>query len=141
MQKIHFYFHNKKITIKERKRLKLFIKKLFIKEKKKLGQLSYIFCSDKYLLGINVEFLEHNFYTDVISFDLASPLEKIEGEVYISVDRIKDNAKLMGIKLNEELHRVIFHGALHLCGYKDKRKEEIIKMRSKEEKYLKLYLK
>lgn len=140
MQKVHFYFLDRNPALKERTGLKLFIEKLFTSEKKKLGNLSYIFCSDEHLLTINNDFLKHDFYTDVITFDLSSSKNEIEGEVYLSVDRIKDNAKQLGVSFKEELHRVIFHGALHLCGYKDKKKEEALIMRSKENKYLKRYL-
>ena len=139
MQKVQFYFLDRKPVLKERTRLKLFIEKLFKQEKKKLCNLSYIFCSDEHLLGINKDFLKHDFYTDVITFDLSSSKIKIEGEVYLSVDRIKDNAKQLAVSFNEELHRVIFHGALHLCGYKDKKKADILIMRQKEEKHLKSY--
>ncbi len=139
MQKVQFYSLDSNPTLKERTRLKLFIEKLFISEKKKLANLSYIFCSDEYLITINKDFLKHDFYTDVITFDLSSSKNEIEGEVYISIDRIKDNAKKLDVSFNEELHRVVFHGALHLCGYKDKKKEEALVMRSKENKYLKRY--
>ena len=141
MQKIQFYFLDRNPALKERTRLKLLIEKLFTLEKKKLGNLSYIFCSDEYLLGINKDFLKHDFYTDVITFDLSSSKVEIEGEVYLSVDRIKDNAKQLGVSFTEELHRVIFHGALHLCGNKDKTKMAKELMRSAENKYLKLYFK
>ena len=140
MQKVQFYFLDRNPALKERTRLKLFIEKLFTSEKMKLGNLSYIFCSDEHLLTINNDFLKHDFYTDVITFDLSSSKNEIEGEVYLSVDRIKDNAKQLGVSFKEELHRVIFHGALHLCGYKDKKKEEALIMRSKENKSLKRFL-
>ena len=139
MQKVQFYSLDINLALKERTRLKLFIEKLFISEKKKLANLSYVFCSDEHLITINKDFLKHDFYTDVITFDLSSSKNEIEGEVYISVDRIKDNAKILSVSFNEELHRVVFHGALHLCGYKDKKKEEALVMRSKENKYLKRY--
>jgi probable rRNA maturation factor len=141
MQKVQFYFLDRKPALKKRIRLKLFIEKLFTQEKRKLGSLSYIFCSDEHLLGINKDFLKHDFYTDVITFDLSASQTKTEGEVYLSIDRIKDNAKQLGLSFNEELHRVIFHGALHLCGYKDKNKADQTQMRSAENKYLQLYFK
>jgi probable rRNA maturation factor len=140
MQKVQFYSMDRFPALKERTRLKLFIERLFITEKNKLGNLSYIFCSDEHLLTINQDFLKHDFYTDVITFDLSSSKNQIEGEVYLSIDRIRSNAKQLGVSFKEELHRVIFHGALHLCGYKDKKKEEVIVMRSKENEYLKRYL-
>ena len=141
MQKVHFYSFDRSPALNERTRLKLFIENLFVREKKKIGNLSYIFCSDKHLLGINNDFLQHDFYTDVITFDLSSTKTETEGEIYMSVDRIKENAKKEGVSFKEEFHRVIFHGALHLCGYKDKKKEDKLIMRSMEEKYLKLYFK
>jgi probable rRNA maturation factor len=139
MQKVQFYFLDRNPALKERTRLKLFIEWLFTHEKKKLANLSYIFCSDEHLLGINKDFLKHDFYTDVITFDLSATKTETEGEVYLSVDRIKDNAKQLGVSFTEELHRVIFHGALHLCGYKDKNKVDVLLMRKKEEAYLKSY--
>jgi probable rRNA maturation factor len=139
MQKVQFYFLDRNPALKERTRLKLFIEELFTSEKKKLGNLSYIFCSDEHLLTINKDFLKHDYYTDVITFDLSSSKNEIEGEVYLSVDRIKDNAKQLKVSFKEELHRVIFHGALHLCGYKDKNKTDQVQMRLAENKYLKLY--
>ena len=141
MQKVQFHFLDRKPTLQERTRLKLFIEKLFITEKKKLGNLSYVFCSDEHLLGINRDFLKHDFYTDVITFDLSQTKNEIEGEVYLSVDRIKDNAKQLRVSSKEELHRVIFHGALHLCGHKDKNKTDEQQMRLVENRYLKQYFK
>ena len=139
MQKIQFYFLDRTPVLKERTKLKLFVENLFTQEKKKLGNLSYILCSDEHLLRINKDFLNHDFYTDVITFDLSSSKTEIEGEIYLSVDRIKDNAKQLDVSFKEELHRVIFHGALHLCGYKDKKKGDILLMREKENSYLKTY--
>lgn len=139
MQQVHFYFHDRRPVLKDRKRLKGFIKDLFAKEKKKLGSINYVFCSDKHLHGINLGFLKHDFYTDIVTFDLSSNTEETEGEVYISVDRVKENANKLGAPFCEELHRVIFHGALHLCGYKDKKRADALKMRSKEDIYIKKY--
>lgn len=104
-----------------------------------MGGLSYIFCSDSYLLVINQQYLEHDDYTDIITFDLSSSPKEIVGEVYISIDRVKENAHELSVSFNTELHRVIFHGALHLCGYKDKSIKDASVMRFKEDKYLKLY--
>ncbi|WP_366206997.1 rRNA maturation RNase YbeY [Flavihumibacter sp. CACIAM 22H1] len=114
---------------------------LFKKEKKSLELLNYIFCTDEYLLDINRSFLQHDYYTDIITFELAEKGEPTQGEVYISIDRVRDNAKLHGQSFQRELHRVIFHGALHLCGYRDKTKKEETLMRQKEEEYLSYYFK
>ena len=128
------------VSLKQRKPLKLFINHLFQKERKKLQSLDIIFCSDEYLLEINKQHLQHNFYTDIITFDLSdSPTSSMIGELYISIDRVKDNATVLNISFNTELLRVIFHGALHLCGYKDKKLSDIKIIRQKEDDYLKSY--
>lgn len=139
MAKVKFSFYDRNPILKDRQRLKGFIEQLFKKEGACLQELCYVFCSDEYLLSVNQEFLQHDFYTDIISFDLSSEKDSVIGEVYISADRVRDNAKKLGIRVNSELHRVIFHGALHLCGYKDKSKEDIKRMRFKEDQYLKHY--
>ena len=100
--------------------------------------LHYIFCTDEYLLKINQRFLKHDYYTDIITFDL-SETNKIYGEVYISVDRLKENAAKYNTSSSDELHRLLFHGAIHLCGYKDKTVKEKRVMTEKEDVYLKLY--
>lgn len=97
MAAIQFFFHNEAPFLKERKRLKHFIEGIFRKEKTPLTSLVYVFCSDDYLLKINREFLKHDTYTDIITFNLASTTDKIEGEIYISYDRVKENAKLEGV--------------------------------------------
>ena len=128
------------VTIKNRRPLKLFINRLFKEEGKVLHSLNIIFCSDEYLLAINKLHLQHNFYTDIITFDLSEKDSQfIIGELYISIDRVKENAFSLSINFSTELLRVIFHGALHLCGFKDKTKTDIKKMRDKEEEYLRLY--
>jgi rRNA maturation RNase YbeY len=133
--KVYFFYEKKGFSLRNRGTLKDFIEKIFKKEKNLLGSINYIFCSDKKLLEINKTYLKHNFYTDIISFDLSSGPKKI-AEIYISVDRVRENAKSLGVSLNNELHRVIFHGALHICGYKDKTNKDRAVMRSKEDHYL-----
>jgi rRNA maturation RNase YbeY len=123
----------------DRTRLKRFLVALFKRERKPLAELQYIFCSDPYLLDINRQFLHHDFYTDIITFNLAEKGQPTQGEIYISVDRVRDNAQNFDSSLKRELHRVIFHGALHLCGFKDKTPKEELEMRKMEEKYLALY--
>ena len=131
---IHFFFQSK-IRLTERKRIKAFIQIIFKKEGKIVENLVYVFCSDNYLLKINQAFLRHNYYTDILTFNL-SKTRKIEGEIYISVDRVKENSKRLKINTNLEFLRVIFHGALHLCGYVDKTKPQRQQMRNKEDEYL-----
>ena len=134
------FFFPRKTTLTNRAQLKQFIQKLIRREGLQLGGLNYVFCSDKELLKINQDFLQHDYYTDIITFGYHSPGEPIQGEIYISVDRVKDNALQLGVPFKKELHRVIFHGVLHLCGYNDKNRKDQAIMRSKEEEYLRLYL-
>ena len=136
---INFYFQQT-ATLRSRRKLKSFLADLARKERKQLDELSIVFCSDEYLLNINREHLAHDYYTDIITFDLSASREAgIAGELYISIDRVKDNSKQFGSTFTQELHRVIFHGLLHLCGYKDKRQTDIAMMRKKEAHYLKRY--
>jgi len=130
--KVCFFFKTN-ISLQHRTKLKKFIEAIFKKEKIKLQSLNYIFCTDKELLEINRQYLNHDYYTDIITFELSGKKNQAEGEVYISLDRVRDNAHMLGVPLYKELHRVIFHGALHLCRYKDKSKEEKEEMREKEE--------
>lgn len=141
MTDIRFFFPYKSIALNNRTQLKAFLEKVFRKEKLQLKSLHYIFCSDDYLLQINKDFLNHHYYTDIITFELSFQKGLVQGEVYISIDRVKENAQELQTSFKNELHRVIFHGALHLCGYKDKLKEEIITMRKAEDRLLDLYFK
>jgi probable rRNA maturation factor len=139
MTKISFQTGDQRFSFANKSELKLFIDLLFKKEKKKYFSIRYIFCSDNMLLQLNKDFLDHDYYTDIITFRLSELDEPIEAEIYISIDRVKDNAKTLGLSYKNEMLRVLFHGALHLCGYKDKTKSEILEMRSKEDRYLHLY--
>ncbi len=113
---------------------------IFKKENRKLNNLSVVFCSDSYLLKINQTYLHHDYYTDIITFNLSQAgSDAIDGEIYISIDRVRDNAKALQVTIKQELHRVIFHGSLHLCGYKDKKPADIALMRKKEDYYLNSY--
>lgn len=134
-------FHNADISFKLEKKvlLKKFIAETFQKECGKKLSATYVFCSDEYLLGINRSFLQHDYYTDIITFPLSETDTMVESEIYISVDRVADNAKKHKAASEEELLRVIFHGALHLAGYKDKTKAEQTTMRRKENEWLSLF--
>jgi probable rRNA maturation factor len=136
---IHFFFKDVPASLRNRKKLKDFLIFLFKREKKSLSSLNYIFCSDKFLLEINRAYLKHDYYTDVVSFNLSNPRTEVIGEIYISLQQVKNNADQFGQTFKKELHRIIFHGALHLCGYSDKTKEEQLQMRKKEEHYLRQY--
>ncbi|MEN9600271.1 MAG: rRNA maturation RNase YbeY [Bacteroidota bacterium] len=140
--KIVFHYADAKPVFPAKQALKSFIPCIFKKERKKLGGLQFIFCSDEYLLQINRQFLQHDYYTDIITFNLSEKgSDEVNGEIYISADRVKENAREMGVSFSEEMNRVIFHGALHLCGYRDKLKSEILQMRAKEDEFLSLFKK
>jgi len=115
--------------------LRKHIKNLINSEKKSAGEISLILCSDKYLLDINIEYLKHNYYTDIITFNYVEG-NIISGDLFISVDRVKENSTKFNTSLIQELYRVIFHGILHLIGYNDKTEEEQKIMRGKEDLYL-----
>ncbi|MFB9056794.1 rRNA maturation RNase YbeY [Mariniflexile ostreae] len=116
-------------------RISTWLTQAILNEGFELGEISYVFCDDEYLHKLNVEFLNHDTLTDVISFDY-SVGELIQGDVFISIERVKDNAKTFDVPFEDELHRVIIHGVLHYCGYKDKSKAEADLMRDKENQYL-----
>jgi len=139
--RIRFHFPYTGFSLSERRRLKLFLASLFRKEGQSFITMDYIFCSDKTLLEINKTHLQHNYYTDIITFNMAEPSQPVAGEIYISIDRVRDNAQDFDQTFRRELHRVIFHGALHLCGYKDKTPKDVRLMRKMEDKYLDAYFK
>lgn len=115
----------------------LWISKIIFEEGKKEGDVNYIFCDDSYLHKINLEFLKHDTLTDIISFDYSIG-KIIQGDVYISIERVRDNAKDFKVDFKEELNRVMAHGVLHYCGYKDKSDSDVQVMRDKENHYLKV---
>jgi probable rRNA maturation factor len=136
---IHFYFDKTTFSLRNRNKLKHFILQMFKANEKKLASLSFVFSTDREVLKINRQYLNHDFYTDVIAFDLSETGLVVQGEIYISVDRVLHNAKAFHVPFHEELHRVIFHGVLHLCGYEDKSLPGMEEMRKKEEFYLAKY--
>lgn len=136
--KIHFHYITDLFYFPNRSDLKQFILTLFKREGYKVKVIDYVFCSDEYLLELNIRHLNHDTYTDIITFDLSED-KFIKSEIYISIDRVKENALKFQTSFSRELHRVIFHGALHLCGYKDKSDKDSKKMRSMEELYLSKY--
>lgn len=123
--------------LKEKAKLKFWIKFITEKEKHKIGTINYVFCNDAELLEINIKHLNHNTYTDIITFDYTEGL-KINSDIYISTERVVENAKKFNVSFEEELHRVMIHGVLHLCGYKDKTKQDSDLMRKKENSSLKV---
>lgn len=130
---INFYNHEIEFSVKNPSHVKNWLKEVATQEGLKIDELSYIFCSDDYLLNINQQYLDHDTYTDIITFDLTDEKGVVNGEVYISVDRVADNAKKFKNTLEDELHRVIVHGLLHLIGYDDKNPAEKAGMREKED--------
>jgi rRNA maturation RNase YbeY len=147
MTRISFFEQTPVSWFKGRRQMKVFLESLFHIEDKTLQHLTVIFCTDDQLLEINQQFLNHDNYTDIITFDLtdADTLDDrgrklpITGEVYISIDRVKDNAIQFSTSKENELYRVLFHGCLHLCGYGDKKPAEKRRMTEKENFYLSLY--
>lgn len=140
MNEVNFFYLEPVSILKQRNQLKAFLQKTAKQSGRPIDALNIIFCSDKYLLSINQQFLEHDYFTDIITFDLSeSKKGPITAEIYISYDRVKDNAKKMNTPITKELHRVIFHGLLHLIGYKDKLKKDQILMRQMEDKLLTKY--
>lgn len=111
------------------------LENIILSEGKKPGEINYIFCDDEYLLQVNREYLKHDYYTDVITFDYVKG-KTISGDIFVSLPRIFDNAETLSKDFESEFFRVLAHGLLHLCGYKDKTEEEIAEMRSKEDYYL-----
>ena len=138
MAKIKFFTENIKYNLKHKKAVKNWLKATITKEGYALKELNFIFCSDDYLLGINQTYLQHNDYTDVITFDNATVPNTIVGDIFISIDRVKENAALFNTTKNNELCRVMVHGTLHLLGYKDKTKATKTIMTAKENEYLAL---
>jgi probable rRNA maturation factor len=122
-------------SVGEEKKIKDWIKKVLLKEKKACGPLFYFFCTDEHLLNINKEFLNHKTYTDIITFDYTEG-DAISGEIFISIDRVKENAKKFKEPFQRELARIIIHGVLHLCGYGDKKPADKKIMRKKEDEAL-----
>ena len=131
---IQFFFENtEKITIEST--LAAWLEDIILTEGKKPGDINYIFCDDEYLLQVNKEYLQHDYYTDIITFDYVKG-KTISGDIFVSLPRIFDNAETLSKDFDSEFFRVLAHGILHLCGYKDKTDEEISIMRNKEDYYL-----
>jgi probable rRNA maturation factor len=134
---VTFQTQDIRFHLTEKQRLKRWIRQVVLNEKKLAGQINFIFTSDEALLKINIRYLQHDTYTDIITFDYGRD-QTVEGDVMISVDRVKENASKYKVNDTTELRRVIIHGVLHLCGYKDKTKSDAALMRKKENKALKL---
>ena len=133
---IRFFKEDTSFELPEKQRVKAWVKSIATQEGKQMGELSYIFCSDEYLLQVNREYLDHDYYTDIITFDNAEEEGVIEGDIFVSIDRVRDNATTLQVPFETELRRVLAHGVLHLCGYKDKTPTDEQLMRAKENFYI-----
>ena len=138
MPSINFFSEKIRFKLSNPKKTASWIRSVIKKEKCTLHSLNYVFCSDEYLKEINLQFLGHNTYTDIVTFNYNPSKGEIEGEIYISVDRVQDNSKTFKSDFQAEIHRVIIHGVLHLIGFNDKSKREKALMREKEDTYLSL---
>ena len=135
---IRFFYEKTRYRLPKPTKTSRWIKSVIEAQGFSLVDLNYVFCSDNYLLGINQSYLNHNYFTDIITFDYSGQRKAIQGEIYISIHRVRDNAKELGVSFEEELHRVIIHGVLHLMGHRDKSTLEKTAMRKKEEACLSL---
>jgi rRNA maturation RNase YbeY len=138
VSQIFFFSEKTKFQPAQKNLLRSWLLRCAKSERKKIASLNYIFCSDKYLRSINKNFLKHDYFTDIITFpDETVSIHEVSGDVFISIDRIRENARTYGVKVSDELHRVMAHGLLHLCGYSDKSESQTKLMRRKENACLK----
>ncbi|WP_312341520.1 rRNA maturation RNase YbeY [Chryseobacterium binzhouense] len=135
---IQYFYENITETVDQN--YKIWLQEIILSEQKKIGEINYIFCDDEYILKVNQDYLQHDYYTDIITFDYVKG-KTISGEIFVSLQRISDNASTLLKNYEDELRRVLAHGILHLCGYKDKSEEEEKEMRNKEDFYLNKYSK
>jgi rRNA maturation RNase YbeY len=135
---IQFCTEDITFSLKEKLKHKAWLNEVAKQERKKILELTYVFCSDEYLLQINQEYLNHDTLTDIVTFDNSEDSKKIEGDIFISIERVKENGDKLGTS-ETELERVMVHGLLHLLGYKDKKKEDKALMTEKEDFYIKQY--
>lgn len=138
MGAIRFFSEDVDFSPEHPRKKAAWIKSILTLEKVELGELNFIFCSDRFLLQLNKQYLHHNTYTDIITFDNANSPKQIAGDIYISIERVFDNAMRFKVSTVDELDRVIIHGVLHLIGYNDKKPQERAQMRKKEEACLSL---
>ena len=138
MSEINFFSEDIEFILPEEKKIRLWLLKISLKEEKTLEIINFIFCSDPYLQKINKEYLNHDTFTDIITFPYGED-DILEGDIFISIDRIRENAVIFNISFNEELLRVMSHGIMHLCGYNDKNEKEQAEMRRKEDESLEVW--
>lgn len=133
---IRFFNEDNPYKLPQKIATRQWLKRQAEREGQAIGELNYIFCSDEHVLQVNRDYLEHDYYTDIITFDQSEEEGLIEGDIFISVERVADNARQLGIPAEQEMRRVLAHGLLHLCGYGDKTAEEVALMRQKEDEWL-----
>lgn len=141
MGSVRFFVEEISFKLSSPRKISSWIKETIASENKELGELNFIFCSDEYLRIINDQYLNHNFFTDIVTFDNSDQKGIIEGDIFISIDRVKENAASFQSGFTQELNRVIIHGVLHLVGYSDKSARQKTVMRRKEDAYLSLQVK
>ena len=134
---VRFYTEDCSFSFKEKRLTSRWLKLVAGSEVKKLGDISIIFCSDPYILNVNLRYLQHDYFTDIITFDYCEG-DTLSGDLFISIDSVRENAALYGTEFPDELNRVIVHGLLHLIGYDDHTDEQVAEMRAKENYYLSL---
>lgn len=138
MAKIHFFSEDIDFVLKRKGVIRDWITNAAKAEKFGIDELSFVFCNDEYLLSVNQEFLDHDTYTDIVTFDHSEKEGRLAGDIFISVDRVLENAKTYGVSESDELHRVMIHGVLHLCGYFDKKSKDKKLMTQMEDHYLEI---
>jgi len=134
---VTYFTEDTDFVFKEKRRTSRWLKLVAESEIRRLGDISVIFCSDDYILDVNLKYLQHDYYTDIITFDYCEG-DRLNGDLFISVDSVRENASFYGVEFPDELNRVIVHGLLHLIGYDDHTEEDIAVMRAKENYYLSL---
>ena len=139
MPLINYFFEDIDFSLKSQRKISKWISNVVAMEDKEILGLNYIFCSDQYLLELNQQYLQHQTFTDIITFDHSEDNNMLEGDIFISIDRVIENAKNFDVTFEHELKRVIIHGVLHLIGYKDKSKTDQKIIREKENNYLNLW--
>ena len=134
---VSYFTEDTSFAFKEKRLTSRWLKLVAESEIRRLGDISIVFCSDNYILDVNMKYLQHDYFTDIITFDYCEG-DRLNGDLFISVDSVRENASFYGTEFSDELNRVIIHGVLHLIGYDDHTEEEVKVMRSKEDYYLKI---
>lgn len=138
MSGIHFFEEDIKFNLLHKSKIRKWISEVITQHQFELAEINYIFCSDQYLHSINLQYLSHDTFTDIITFDQSEKNEELQADIFISIERVRENAAALNIPFEHELNRVMIHGVLHLIGYGDKTPADKSKMREKEDTYLSL---